>query len=68
MERWKRINLEDRKEATIENVPNEVIKKALDIATVYEECPKCGTRQFLEFMPGHNTEGECKNCGFTCVI
>lgn len=68
MERWKRVDPEERPKATIENVPKDKIIEALGIATVYQECPRCGTKQFLNFMPGHNYTEKCKECDYSGTV
>lgn len=54
---------ENRPEPTVENVPEDVLKSALSIATAWKKCPNCGTKQFVNVVPGHNSSHECRDCG-----
>lgn len=63
-----RVDRDEQPEATIENVPDDIIKGALSIATRYVACPECRTKQFVNEMPGHNTTAECRNCGFSMRV
>jgi len=54
---------DEKPEFSIENVPDNVIEKAIEWATVYTECGNCGERQFMHFRPGYGSTEECKECG-----
>jgi hypothetical protein len=47
---------------TLENIPNHVIKEAIDIAVTFGSCPHCGERQFYTFAPGRTIERQCGDC------
>lgn len=58
---------DERKEATVENVPDDIIESAL-YSVDYGECPECGERQFYRVVAGHNSEHDCVGCGETLRI
>lgn len=47
---------------TPEDVPEDVLQAAVDIATRYGACPHCGTEQYVPHTPGHNGSWECSEC------
>ena len=54
---------EERPEQTPENIPDELVEKALGMATSYGECLECGHRFWHLHKPGHNQRFECPKCG-----
>lgn len=54
---------EERPEATVENVPDDVVESAVSIATAWKKCPRCGTEQFVNVVSGFNSSHECRECG-----
>ena len=62
-----RVPVDERPKATIENVPEEMIEKALGCLS-YEECPHCQTQQWFRYVAGYNSSGECKSCGETLTL
>jgi len=63
-----RVDMDDRPEPTVSNVPEDVLESALSIATRYGECPECDTAQFYPVVPGHNSSWDCRECGFTMQV
>lgn len=45
------------------NIPDDVLDRAISIAVRYGECPYCGERQFYTTVAGYNTSHECGECG-----
>lgn len=62
------VDPDERLDPTVENVPEDVLNQALEIATQYKECPECETKQFIPVVPGHNSNWDCRNCGFEMVV
>jgi len=56
------VPMDERPDRTIENIPDDVIEKAISTCQ-YKECPHCGHRQWFNYVPGHNSSAECKDCG-----
>lgn len=50
-------------DATVENIPNEVVERAISITCSYKECAECGARQWFAYVPGRNSEQDCCECG-----
>lgn len=65
---WRYVNPDEREEADLDTVPDDVLREALDIAVKYAECPNCGGQQFVNVVPGHNSYHSCKSCGETTVV
>lgn len=64
----KRIPIDEQPEPTPDNVPDEILRDAVKIATGYGSCPKCDTRQWYNTVAGYNTSHECVECEFTMRI
>lgn len=62
------VPLGDRPEQTVETIPDEIVTKALETATVYRACPECDSRQWMIQVPGHNSTHECNDCGETLTV
>jgi len=63
-----RVPMEERPDATVDNIPDEVLESAIKNGVSYGECPECQTQQFHPTVPGHNTSWECLDCGFVMHI
>jgi len=63
-----RVDRDDRPDANAENVPDEIVEKALSFCARYGECPHCGERQFYPAFDTHNTEWDCRECGETIKV
>lgn len=59
-----RVPREECPEKTLENVPDGMIREAMR-SLHYEECPYCGERQWMNYVAGHNTTHDCRECGGT---
>lgn len=59
-----RIDPENQPDASTENIPDDVLEHAIEIAVRYAACPDCGHEQFIPSTPGHNTNHDCGKCGF----
>ncbi|QCC57385.1 hypothetical protein [Natrinema thermotolerans] len=64
----KRVSKDERPEKTVENIPSEIVRVALQQGTTYRECPECGERQWMGIAPGHNSYHDCINCGTELVV
>jgi len=58
-----RVPSDERPKPSVEDVPDEIVEKALSWATRYAACPECGTEQFFFERPGWNTTVKCGHCG-----
>jgi len=63
-----RVDKENRPEVALQNIPDDVVEKALNWAVRYGACPECGEEQFYPELSGHNTEWDCRECGHTMRI
>lgn len=55
---------DDRPDATVENVPDDVVAEVVLIATYYGACPSCGEEQFVPYFEGYTNTYDCRYCGF----
>lgn len=59
---FNRVPVDERPEATVDNVPDEVINKALNVSVSYGRCPYCEKEQFHIFVSGHSWTTKCSGC------
>jgi hypothetical protein len=62
------VDSDETPEATIENVPDDVLEATLSYAVTYKACPDCGREQFIPVVPGHNSTRDCRECGFEMKV
>ena len=55
------------RQATPEDIPDDVLERAISMTVNYGECPHCGEEQFYNRMAGHNVDVECVECGETVL-
>ena len=68
-DRWPdRVPYDDQPDATPENVPDDVLSSALEIATTYGKCPNCGTEQFIPTTPNMNSRWNCRKCTYEMKV
>jgi Zn ribbon nucleic-acid-binding protein len=59
-----RVSRDEQPEQTPENMPAEIVQRAVSIATTYGACPQCETEQWIPTVAGMNTHHDCSECGF----
>lgn len=68
-ERWPdRVSKDEWPDRTVENIPDDVVESALEIATMYGKCPNCETEQFIPTTPGHNSRWNCRKCTYEMKV
>lgn len=59
---FNRVQNEEVEEPTIENIPDDVLKSAIETSVLYGECPHCEEQKFYTFCAGRNSSVECSGC------
>lgn len=53
---------------TVENIPDDVLERALSYSVTYERCSECGTEQFFPIHQDRAISWPCENCSAELTI
>lgn len=62
------VDEDEKPEFSAENIPADVLERAISIAVQYRACPECGHRQFMSAVPGNTVTHQCTDCGVEMAV